>query len=291
MISIIICSRFTEISKELENNIASTIGTPYEVICIDNSTNQYNIFQAYNEGVQRSKFPYLCFMHEDILHHTYNWGKCIINHFCDSSVGLIGISGPRFMSRIPGIWWGISTTDVGKDSICQFSIDTNKDKPAETAHTCYKPIQNTNAIKVVAVDGCFFCIKKTLFKHICFDQTNYSGFHFYDLDISLQIHMLGFQTLCVYDILIEHISNSQLNMPWLKNARIFFSKWKKDLPITTYPISTQKRKALERSNFQTMNYILSGNSQTPSRYYLASEKIYIFYYYFKLRILKTLLFK
>ena len=50
MISIIICSRFQSISKELKDNIENTVGVVHEIICIDNSKSQYDIFSAYNEG-------------------------------------------------------------------------------------------------------------------------------------------------------------------------------------------------------------------------------------------------
>ena len=158
MISIIICSRFQSISKELKDNIENTVGVVHEIICIDNSKSQYDIFSAYNEGVKRSQYPLLCFMHEDILHYTNDWGKLLINHFRDLKVGLIGISGPRFISQIPGIWWGPGSTDAGKDAICQYSIDTNRADPTITYNTCFKPIADANAIEVVAVDGCFFCL-------------------------------------------------------------------------------------------------------------------------------------
>ncbi len=69
MISLIICSRKSDISNSLKENIERTIGTDYELIVIDNSTNKYSIFSAYNEGVRRSKGDILCFMHEDILYH------------------------------------------------------------------------------------------------------------------------------------------------------------------------------------------------------------------------------
>lgn len=52
MISIIICNRKKVLDPKLENNIKSTIGIEYEIINIDNSDNRYNIFQAYNKGIQ-----------------------------------------------------------------------------------------------------------------------------------------------------------------------------------------------------------------------------------------------
>ncbi len=38
MISIIICSRFQSISKELKDNIENTVGVVHEIICIDNGS-------------------------------------------------------------------------------------------------------------------------------------------------------------------------------------------------------------------------------------------------------------
>jgi hypothetical protein len=55
MISCVICSRQPVISAKLKENIASTVGCEYELVVIDNSTNEYSIFSAYNEGVRCAK--------------------------------------------------------------------------------------------------------------------------------------------------------------------------------------------------------------------------------------------
>lgn len=54
MISCIICSRRLDISAELKENIASTIGREYELVVIDNSKNERSIYGAYNHGVINS---------------------------------------------------------------------------------------------------------------------------------------------------------------------------------------------------------------------------------------------
>ena len=41
MITLIICSRNSDISNELKRNIAITIGVEYELVVIDNSKNDY----------------------------------------------------------------------------------------------------------------------------------------------------------------------------------------------------------------------------------------------------------
>ena len=76
MISIIICSRFQSISKELKDNIENTVGVVHEIICIDNSKSQYDIFSAYNEGVKRSQYPLLCFM---LFPHLLAW---VVSLYC-----------------------------------------------------------------------------------------------------------------------------------------------------------------------------------------------------------------
>lgn len=88
MISIIICSRKNYISSKLLQNINDTIGTLYELITIDNSSNKYSIFSAYNLGVKQAKYPFLCFMHDDILFNTESWGRKVINHFNNSKIGI-----------------------------------------------------------------------------------------------------------------------------------------------------------------------------------------------------------
>ena len=70
MISIIICSRTQAISKDLSENVQNTVGCDHELVIIDNSENQYSIFEAYNLGIKQSKGEYLCFAHDDILFHT-----------------------------------------------------------------------------------------------------------------------------------------------------------------------------------------------------------------------------
>ena len=94
MISIIICSRKTGSLRELEQNIAETVGFAFETVFIDNSENKYSIFEAYNEGVRRAKGEILCFMHDDVLFRSSNWGNAIMNHFHESeSIGLIWLCG------------------------------------------------------------------------------------------------------------------------------------------------------------------------------------------------------
>lgn len=106
MISIVICSRNPEMSSTLRTNIDASIGVPYELIVVDNSRNEHSIFSAYNLGVSGCTGKVICFMHDDILYRSENWGAAVLDHFKNPAIGMIGVGGTRYLSRIPGIWWG-----------------------------------------------------------------------------------------------------------------------------------------------------------------------------------------
>lgn len=274
MISIIICSRTAEIDECLKVNIEEHIGNiTYEIISIDNSEKKYNIFQAYNIGVQKSQYSILCFMHDDILFHSHDWGLKIVNHFSNNDLGMLGISGPRFLSYIPSIWWGSNAFNNYAPSVCQYSIDTERNTRVSVRQEI-QPIDKSQ-IEVVALDGVFFCVKKNLFNSISFDEVTYGGFHFYDLDISMQIRKAGFKVFAIYDVLIEHISASKLDAEWLRTARVFYGKWKKELPVLTYDLPARERRRLEYGNLKIMADILSSNHVSFTSFFSFEEILYL----------------
>lgn len=228
MISIIICSRKTEIPTELRQNIAETIGCEHELVVIDNSQNKYSIFQAYNEGVKHSLGEVLCFMHEDILYRSNGWGKIITDVFEDNTIGLVGFAGTHFLSSSPFYW-----TDS------PFISEHNLTNDKGTVLECFKDdYYNSNGIAdLVAVDGFCFFIKKKLFDTIRFDDNTYSGFHAYDMDICMQVLKAGFRVCACNRVLIEHFwsesdSGTKKGYEILDdNLALFANKHKDVLPM------------------------------------------------------------
>jgi GT2 family glycosyltransferase len=228
MISIIICSRTASISDELTKNIDQTIGIPYELVVIDNSENLYSIFSAYNEGVKRSKYEVLCFMHDDIIFKTKDWGMKVMNRFNSPKLGAIGVAGSPYYAILPGAWWS-------GGYICQ-SIYGEQELAYES--------KQDNALPVVVLDGLWFCVRKSLFSMIRFDDITFSGFHYYDMDISLQIQQNGYKLLNVYDISIQH-SSGKLDTIWLNNALLLQKKWENNLPIFSEKLPYFKEVTIE----------------------------------------------
>lgn len=253
MISIIICSRNSKINSKLEANIKITIGVEYELIIIDNSNNKYSIFQAYNEGVQRSKFEYLCFMHEDVFYQTHEWGKNVIEYFHDQGTGMIALAGGHCILNTPSSWW---FSRIISANLLQGNSNTGES-------SLYKKRVNENNLKseVAAIDGFWFCIPKKLFNNIKFDDQLFNSFHFYDMDISFQISKLNLKIYVIYDILIEHFSKGKITNDWLISADLFYDKWKSDLPkmcginietIDSIPILTE----LSHSEFSYIEQLI-----------------------------------
>ncbi len=234
MISIIICSRNPGKDVALMENINSTIGhIEYEVIWIDNSAGKMSIFQAYDQGVALARYDYLCFMHEDVLFHSDDWGVvCIDRMRADDNIGLLGVAGSIYIARNTNYWSNAWSSIKGR--ILQGKTVDGKYKVDDTVFgndSC-----NRN---VVAIDGVWLFTKRELFnKNLKWDIETYSDFHFYDMDISMQVLKAGYR-IEVISVLIEHKSDGKRSKSFWENCFKFHRKWDFFLPQATAEL-TQK---------------------------------------------------
>ncbi|MDR0680715.1 MAG: glycosyltransferase family protein [Dysgonamonadaceae bacterium] len=241
MVSIIICTKQGRIPESLKSSIKDTIGVPYELVIIDNSKNEYSIFEAYNEGIKKASYNLLCFMHEDIWYHSQDWGKSIVAHLSIPEVGLIGLAGAYYLLSLPSTWF--------KAKPCVMNL-------IQTSYKHYSIKEDTD---VICVDGFWFCSRKDVFRQVAFDEKNFRGFHFYDLDISMQIHEKGYSILVISDITVEHFSGGSLNRQWLDSAYIFYYKWKKQLPASLN-ILPKKKLFVNTKAFRDLLYVHKKNN-------------------------------
>jgi len=256
MISIVICSRNADIPLDLKENISVTIGAEYELIIIDNSSNKYSIFSAYNEGVRRSKGDVLCFAHEDILFRTQDWGKVVINCFKDRSNGLLGVVGGHYLPDCPASWW---STESRSGQVLQGYHDKKNHYQTEHFYWANYKTEKESIVNVSAVDGLWFCIPAYLFKKVKFDDHIFKGFHCYDSDICLQILKLGLNVSVTFEILIEHISYGQQNAEYYFQKKLLFNKWKDLLPVLNGAIMSD-RELSDRNNFvRELNKLIEKN--------------------------------
>ena len=237
MISIIICSRYELLSNALLQNIADTIGVQYEIIHIANTCNQYSIFSAYNEGIKRSKFPYLCFIHEDVLFRSNNWGEKLATHLQQPDSGVFGLAGRDIVTRVPASW----TVKLPAVNIIQSSKNNRKRTKKR-----FKPKGfNQSKREVVLLDGVMLCMKRELMNSIKFDE-NFDGFHGYDFDICIQSAVMGLKNYVMYDIALEHLSRGNPDVIYYRNLIAIFKKWQNHLPLIGASTSEKQKNEITK---------------------------------------------
>lgn len=248
MISIIISTHKPEYFKSVKISIEQTIGTEYEIIGIENHA-QYSICKAYNIGESKAKYPYLCFMHEDILFKTKDWGKTLISIMeADKSIGLIGIAGTKFKSTYPTGSWGQSSflkkykrghIYVPSNNSIEHHIEFDESKQPKLLE------------EVVCIDGVLMFTKKDIYKSCRYDDRTFTNFHGYDLDFSLQVHTKSYKVMVFRNLELIHLSTGNYTPYFTLANRLIQKKWRVALPIAS--------RDLRLSNF-VLNYYNTVNN-------------------------------
>ena len=237
MLSVIVCSRQSSWWGLHEDHVARWVGAQHEYVRINNSDGRYNLCSAYNEGVDKSSGDILVFVHEDVSFVGKGWGQKLIDLFADETIGLVGVCGtqklladsydwskanvPYVKGQIyfPQAWYAAQPEWVGKIV------------PTENGFIHIKYSQEEGNADVVAVDGLFMAIRASLFDKIAFDEETFNDFHFYDLDISMQINPLA-RLVVTKDIEVVHYSIPRyVNKTVDMYGKALLNKWADKLPI------------------------------------------------------------
>lgn len=227
MISIIICSRHSDVSEEQRHNIESTIGCPHEIIFIDNSGNQYDLYQAYNEGVRKSTGDVLLFIHDDVTYKCNGWGLTIERILKDESIGLVGVLGSHVIPDFPAYY-----------SESPYLSGNNADNDNGAVRSFSEGNWDDNGlVDVAVVDGQQLFMPRRLFPPLAFDDRHYHGFHGYDMDISMQVHSIGKRVVVTNKIISEHQwseskwDDEGMTRPLYASMQVFVDKWSDQLPM------------------------------------------------------------
>lgn len=230
MISIIICSINQELYTQVSKSIAETIGIEHELIQIPNAVKNYGICKAYNLGAAQAKYQFLCFLHEDILIKSTNWGADIIQFFeQNENVGIIGVAGSVYKSSAPSVWaQGLHGTD-----------HVNLIQHYRKTVSMHTESMGEQFSEVKTLDGVFLFTKKEVWQKHNFDETTFDRFHCYDLDFCLQVGQQS-KIFVFNNLLIEHFSSGSLNKDWVHYSIKLSEKWKSVLPVGNIPENQQK---------------------------------------------------
>lgn len=269
MISIIICSTKSDISYVLKENIKETVGVPYELVVIDNSKGEYSIFEAYNIGIRRSSNPCLCFIHEDIIFRTKNWGCILCNALkCREKVGVIGVIGSSMVFQNPLGWWD--------GPVVGHVIESDKRNYKKGG--CKEAPKELSLQEVVTLDGLFLAMNKSVFEDIEFDTQTYTGFHCYDMDICLQAFKAGYNNYVIDYVEIEHFSTGNFNTAFVQGYLSLNEKWEGLLPVACNNVSSKeleaKNKLYQMTLLDNRRFVLTYRDVLYSEYYRYFVSLY-----------------
>jgi hypothetical protein len=269
MISIIVCIKDRARAAKMENSLAETTNIAYEVISYVNDNNE-GLCKVYNDCAAKARYPYLCFVHDDIVFHTMDWGSKIIQYLQDAATGIIGIAGGCYKSAC-GLDW-----KDGKESFYRASIT---DGLLNQSRFYFNPL-NEKKSRVVCLDGLFLCCRKEIWEKNRFDEQRFTGFHFYDADWSMSV----FQTLnnyVVYDIEIEHFSHGKINRSFLDDSLVFEKKWEHVLPANSIELDKKEIASTEGyvltkklSAMKAFGYSFSERSGLLKKYFYRYKNYY-----------------
>ncbi len=246
MISIIIASVNKQQLDHVKANISETVGIPFEIITFDNLGGSRGLCEVYNEGVKSAHYDILCFMHEDVNLKTKNWGKIVIDNFVkDSKLGLIGLAGSSYKAIAPSGWF----CNGGPQKINYINLlQRDKTNSTNTIHHNQNP-RNEKISEVVAVDGVWFCTKKSIALEYPFDETIFKKFHCYDIDFSLSIQQ-EYKVAVTFEVLLEHFSVGNYDRIWVEETLKLYGKWNTKFPIDLEGLSRWEQKISEKHAFR-----------------------------------------
>ena len=240
MISAITCSRQPPSSNLHERNLRKTSAGPFEYLRIDNQDRRYGICAAYNLGVQRARGDILVFMHEDAFFMEGGWDAVLAKKFADPTLGLVGIAGTQYLFPDPPGW-----VVAGRPFIRGKVV--HETHAGDRFHLTVFSWDEKDS-EVVAVDGLFFAVRRSLFERIRFDEATFDGFHFYDLDICMQVRQTH-RLIVTPDLLVKHQSGGAFDAVWNDYAKRFTAKYQKELPATCVPEVPDLSKRIPFENF------------------------------------------
>lgn len=257
MISIIICSTNPERLARVEGNISATVGCEHEFVVRDNKGKSDGICKVYNELAREAKGEYYCFVHEDVLFDTPDWGVKFREKAADSNVGIIGFAGAAMKTRTLS---GMMHPHYTESNVANI-------KEGEQIPVSYRrySVSGLEFGPVVTVDGVCMFMRRDVFEKVGgFDQQTFTGFHLYDLDISTAAVVAGFTNYTCHSVRFIHFSLGDYNIQWYEHSRIYHRKWDDVLPLYLNRPSEKQIEKDERYMFFNITYHLLKRTKLPT---------------------------
>ena len=281
MFSIAICSVNDFYLARLKDNIAKTIGVPFEILIWENREMNIPLADVYNQLGDKAIYPYIIFMHEDIIFMSEGWGNELARIFSDQTISLIGLAGSKYKSKNISGWYS------GTEEDNYYNI-THRTNCSEIL--LRNPLVWENSeIDVLTIDGVFMASRRSTFQKIRFDATLLRGFHFYDIDFSLRTSINSRVVVTNSIHIVHETKGGDFGKEWLKYAIAFHRKYSGNLPMSINAVNYPEKEMITAKYWT--DYLKKENLSTSDKLkYIVNEK-YLFFPSLWYNILKLMLYR
>ena len=261
MITLIVCSVNPDMYEEFSENVKETIGVEYEIICFDNREKRWGICKVYNHCVEKAKYPYICFVHEDMYFFTKGWGKTLIDfHSRTPNCGVIGFAGSTLVDRTFTQWKidkKISKVHTTLSQHKELPVDYNNLKKFSNSNNEFEP--------VLVLDGMFLFTSKQICNEVKFDEMMLNNFHIYDTDFTFSVSLKYNNYICS-QIDNMHRCKSCLSNEYIKGLLAFHKKRRDYLPCGINTINPIHMWLIKNHEILDFSSILRRNSISGEKY-------------------------
>jgi hypothetical protein len=245
MVSILVCSVRPYLYQQLAKNVKDTIGVEYEILFYDNRESNKGLCEVYNLLAADARYDLLCFVHEDIIFTTVNWGMVLARLFSNENVSVLGVAGSKYKSKTFSGWFtGLTELD------CCNIVHQFPDGHQETIFL--QPTTGTVIDDVVCLDGVFICCTSKVWSDLRFDSENITGFHFYDIDFSIRAAKKN-RVVVTYEIGMIHFTvGGDYGDRWVRSAFDYHLRNKDILPFTNQEVAPNTEVLLAKRNLDLL---------------------------------------
>lgn len=269
MISIIVCSVNPSMLEEFRDNVNKTIGVENEIIVFDNRETHWGLCKVYNYCMKNAQYPYLCFVHEDMLFFTKNWGKILIDFYSNTpNCGVIGFAGSNYVNRT-FVQWKVDRS-ISRVHTC---ISPKKELPVDYRtlnrfYNCSKEFE-----PVIVLDGMFLFTSKLVCGFYEFDEDMLDNFHIYDTDFTFSVSKRYDNYVCSM-IDNMHRSHSRFSKPYIEGLLAFHEKRNEDLPYSIKHVGKLHSWFIKNHEILEFSASLKLNSYTEDQQKYFMNKFY-----------------
>jgi hypothetical protein len=221
-ISIIVCSinpvRFARVSAQYHALLADI---PHEIVGIHDAS---SLCEGYNRGVRQARGEFVIFSHDDIEIVTPDFAAKLLTYL--QQYDLIGIAGT---TRLVGPAWVFAGWPHIHGQVGFMNSVTGQliVQGYDVRGRCTPNAQ--------AMDGVFLAARREVVERVGFDQSNFDGWHLYDVDFTFSAYLAGFRTAICHDICLIHESRGDWGVEWQRYAQMFMVKHGDKLPSGVIP--------------------------------------------------------